>query len=84
MKHSTLNYLPLYACDIMKTNMQDPSSENHYVVCGPDFGLDIVGKHAIIVCALYGSKHAGADYWRHVRNTIEEMGFLSCKADHDV
>ncbi len=44
-----------------------------------------VGKIAVIgVRALYGGKSAGADYWRHVRCAMEEMGFESCKADPDV
>ena len=34
--------------------------------------------------ALYGGKSAGADYWRHVRKAMEEMGFHSCKGDADV
>ena len=34
--------------------------------------------------ALYGGKSAGADYWRHVHKSMEEMGFQSCKADPDV
>ena len=72
------------ACDIQNAYLQAPSSEKHYVVCGPEFGLENVGKYAIIVRALYGGKSAGADYWRHVRSAMEEMGFTSCKADPDV
>ena len=39
---------------------------------------------AVIVRALYGGKSAGADYWRHVRSAMNELGFESCKADPDV
>ena len=63
--------------------LQAPSSEKHYVVCGPEFGLENVGRHAIIVRASCGGKSSGADYWRHVRSAMEEMGFISCKADPD-
>ena len=49
--------------------------KKHYVVSGPEFGLENVGKHAIIVRAFYGGKSFGANYWRHVRSTMEEMGF---------
>ena len=59
-------------------------SEKHYIICGPEFGLENVGKTAIIVRALYGGKSAGADYWRHVRAAMTNMNFISCKADPDV
>ena len=84
LTYSSLNDLPICACDIQNAYFQAPSSEKHYVVCGPEFGLENVGKHAIIVRALYGGKSTGADYWRHVRSAMEEMGFSSCKADPDV
>jgi len=38
----------------------------------------------VIIRALYGGKSAGADYWRHVRTAMDEMGFSSCKANPDV
>ncbi len=46
--------------------------------------MENVGKIAVIVRALYSGKSVGADYWRHVRCAMEEMGFESCKADTDV
>ena len=53
-------------------NLQAPASEKHYIICGPEFGIENVGKRAIIVRALYGGKSAGSDYWRHVRKDMEE------------
>ena len=38
----------------------------------------------MIVRALYGGKSANADYWRHVRHAMTELGFQSCKDDFDV
>ena len=58
--------------------------KKHYIICGPEFGLENVGKLAIIVRALYGGKSAGADYWRHVRSAMEEMDCHSCKADPEL
>ena len=49
-----------------------------------EFGLENVGKHTIIVSAIYESKSSGADYWRHVYSTMEKMGFSSYKDDPDV
>ena len=79
-----LNGLEVCACDIQNAYLQSPSSEKHFIICGPEFGLENKGKRALIIRALYGGKSAGADYWRHVRSAMEEMGFQSCKADPDV
>jgi hypothetical protein len=84
LTYAALNNLDVCACDIQNAYLQSPSSEKHYIICGPEFGLENVGKRAKIVRALYGGKSAGADYWRHVRSAMEEMGFMSCKADPDV
>ena len=46
-----------------------------------EFGLENIGKIAVIVRALYGGKSANVDYWRHVRHAMTELGFQSCKAD---
>ena len=85
MTYAALNNLPVCAVDIQNTYLQAPASENHYIIiCGPEFGLENVGRLAIIVQALYGGKSAGTDYWRHVQSAMREMGFQSCKADPDV
>ena len=81
---AALNGLPVCACDIQNAYLQAPTSEKHYVICGPEFGLENVGKTAIIVRALYGGKSAGADYWRHVRSAMTSMNFKPCPADPDV
>ena len=84
LTYAALMGLDVCACDIQNAYLQAPSTEKHYIVCGPEFELENVGKFAIIVRALYGGKSAGADYWRHVRKAMDEMGFESCKADPDV
>ena len=84
LTYAALNGLPVCATDIQNAYLQAPSTEKHYIICGPEFGLENVGKKAIIVRALYGGKSAGADYWRHVRAAMHEMKFESCKADPDV
>jgi hypothetical protein len=69
---------------IQNAFLQVPSSEKHYIICGEEFGLENVGKWAIIMQALYGGKSAGADYGCHVRKFMETLNFQSCKADPDV
>ena len=82
--YASLNGLSVFGADIQNAYLQAPTTEKHYIICGPEFGLENEGKVAVIVRALYGGKSAGADYWRHVRKAMEEMGFKSCKADPDV
>ena len=84
LTYAALNGLDVFGADIQNAYLQAPTSERHYIICGPEFGLENVGKKALIVQALYGGKCAGADYWRHVRMAMEDMGFHSCPADPDV
>ena len=52
LTYAALNELPVCACNIQNAYLQAPSSEKHYVICGPEFGLEHVGKYTIIVRAL--------------------------------
>ena len=70
--------------DIQNAFLQAPSSEKHYIVCGPEFGLEYVGRCALIRRALYGGKVAGADFWHHLRSCMNHLGFTSSRADPDV
>lgn len=66
LMYSTLMEVPVCAADIQNAYLQAPTSKKHYVISGPEFGLENVGKYAIIVLALYIGKLDGANYWRHV------------------
>ena len=53
----SLTYAALIGLDIMSEDihnayLQDPSSEKHYIICGPEFGLENVGKVTLIKRAL--------------------------------
>ena len=53
LTYAALNGLPVCGCDIQNAYLQEPASEKHYIICGPEFGLENQGKCAIIiVCAL--------------------------------
>ena len=58
---AALNGLDICAADIQNAYIQAPTSEKHYVICGPEFG-EHQGKKAMIRRALYGGKSAGRDY----------------------
>ena len=63
MTYAALNNIPVWAAGIQNTYLHMPASKKHFIVYGPEFGLENVGRLAVIVQALYGGKSAGADYW---------------------
>ena len=40
--------LPVIGGDIQNAYLQAPNSENHFIVCGPEFGAGNVGRVALI------------------------------------
>ena len=46
--YAALNDLELLAADIRNTYLQAPSSQKDYIMYGPEFGLEHVGKRALI------------------------------------
>ena len=77
LTYAALNGIGVTACDIRNAYLQAPSSEKHYITCGPEFGLEHVWKIALIRRALYGGKSSGADFWRHLRSCMNHLGFES-------
>jgi hypothetical protein len=57
--YAALNGINVFAADIRNAYLQAPSSQKDYIVCGPEFGIENVGKNALIHRALYGGKSAG-------------------------
>ena len=72
------------AAGIQNAYLQAPSSEKHFIICGPEFGLEHVGKIALIRRALYGGKIAGCDFWIHLRSCMNFLGFKSIQGDPEV
>ena len=50
---------------------------------GPEFGDD-AGNWALIVCALYGLKSAGASFHAHLGCFMQGLGHEPCLIDPDV
>jgi hypothetical protein len=82
--YAALNNLEVCAADICNAYLQAPSSRKDYIVCGPEFGLENVGKVALIHRALYGGKTARRDFRNHLRSCMGHLDFKSCPADPDV
>ena len=82
--YAALNGLDVFAADIQNVYLQAPSSQKNYIICGPKFGLENVGKVVLIHQALYGGKAAGRDFWNHLCSCMHYLNFKSCPADPDV
>jgi hypothetical protein len=59
LTYAALLGLPVIGADIRNAYLQAPSSEKHYIICGPEFGIENEGCVGIICRALYGGKVAG-------------------------
>ena len=82
--YAALDGLQVFAADIRNAYLQAPSSQKDYVVCGPEFGIENIGKVALIHRALYGGKSAGRDFRNHLRSCMHHLDFRPCPADPDV
>lgn len=68
--YAVLNGLNVFAADIRNVYLTAPSSRKDYVICGREFGLENVGKVALIHRVLYGRKTVGRDYRNHLRTCM--------------
>ena len=84
LTYAALHGIDVLAADIRNAYLQAPTSEKHYIICGEEFGLENVGKRALIVRALYGGKAAGRDFWHHLWSCMGHLGFKSKGGDPDV
>jgi hypothetical protein len=75
---------PVLGADIRNAYLQALSSEWHFIIYGPEFGIENEGCVALIRRALYGGKIAGRDFWHHLRDCMGHLGFTSSRADPDV
>ena len=69
----TMNGLDICAAGILNTYLQAPSSQKDYIVCGAKFGLENMGKVALIHRDLYGGKSAGKDFRNHLQACMRHI-----------
>ena len=84
LTYAALNDLDVFAADIWNAYLQAPSLEKDYIICGPEFGVENIGRMALIHRALYGGKAAGRNFRNHLRSCMELLNFTSCLADPDM
>ncbi len=80
---ASLNDLEVKVGNVLNAYITAPVMEKVWTILGPKFGHDS-GKSAVIVCALYGLKSAGAAFRASLASFMRQMGFISCKADPDL
>ena len=76
--YAALNSLDVCAADIQNAYLPVPSSQEHYIDCGPTFGLENAGKAALLHQAPYGAKMAGLNFCNHLRTCMRHLVFQSC------
>ena len=60
--YDLLIVLEVMSVDIKNSYLQAPTSEKHYVIYGPEFVIDNVGKVSLITRALYVGKLSTWDF----------------------
>ena len=84
LTYAALHGLDVWGADILNAFVTAPTSECYYVICGPEFGSELLGRTAMIKRALYGMKSAARDFRNHLRECMEHLGYKSCLADPDL
>ena len=79
LTHAALHGIPFMAADVRNAYLQAPTSKKHFVICGPEFGIENIGKKAIVTRALYGGKVSGRYFWHHLRSCMIFLGLITHK-----
>ena len=80
---AVLMKLHVVAADIASAYIQAFTSEKVYTKAGPEFGK-FEGMYMIIAKVLYGLLLSGAMWHQKLADCLRNMGFIPCKADHDL
>jgi hypothetical protein len=72
------------ACDIKSAFLYGKTKEKVYITAGPEFGVDLHGKHLIIDKSFYGLKTSAARFHEHLSESLLRLGFKKTKHDPDL
>ena len=78
-----INGLDILSCDIKNAYLTAECRENIWTCAGPEFGSE-VGTIMIVRMVLYGLKSSVTVFFENLAETLNDIGFLSTKADPDV
>ena len=74
--YAALSGLDVCMADIRNAYLQSPTSQNHYIICGPEFGMKNVHKLTITHMVVYGGKASGRDFRNHLRSYMQSPFLL--------
>jgi len=80
---AALNDLEIFSADVQSAFLSANNLEKHWLRAGPEFGEE-QGKIFLVVRSLYGLKSASASFRAMMASRLDEAGFKSSVADHDV
>jgi hypothetical protein len=72
------------ACDIGNAFLHEKAKDKVYITVGPEFGVNLHGKHLIIDKSLYGLKTSVAIFHEHLSQSLLRLGFKKTKHDPDL
>jgi hypothetical protein len=78
-----LNGLDIMVGDISSAYLEAYTKEKVCFTAGPEFGA-LEGHTFIIEKALYGLRTSGASWHQRFADTLKDLGYTPCLADHDV
>jgi Reverse transcriptase (RNA-dependent DNA polymerase) len=82
---AALNGLDVLAGDVQNAYINAESKENLYIQeAGPECGPGFIGRPCMIVRALYGLKSSWARWHDHMAQTLRDLAYKTCIADHNV
>ena len=84
LEYVALNVLDVFASYISNAYLQLHSSHRDYIICGPEFGFEKVGKNSLISSSLYGGKDYGTEFRHHYTECMPHLYFESCLADPEI
>ena len=76
--------VPIMVADVCNAYLQAPTSDKNFIIYGPEFGIENIGKKALITRALYGGKFDERYFWHHLRSCMKFLGFESSYANPEV
>ena len=81
---ATMNKLQLWAADVGNAFLIGITRDKLYIIAGPEFGKDMVGKTLILYKSIYGARASCARFHEHLSERLLELGFKPSKADPDL
>jgi hypothetical protein len=71
-----LNGLLVCAGDVGNAFLYGKTREKVFIIAGPEFGPELMGKRLIVDKSLYGLKTSAARFHEHLSVKLKKMGFV--------